>query len=148
MSTSLKLAGDTFVAYQPLEPLIQQIDPSVSFTIRAYRQALEGYQKSIPATEGGTRRKLEAIQVQQDAIVKAVEEGLSPEAIFAKVGDVTYMDNVFAKNVTDAYRARAFRAQEALLNALRANSEKIATHLDNGVPEHVDVDGIREIVGL
>lgn len=127
----IKIGAEEWIDGEGFQLLNQAITPELTESIEAYRQTIRHYVDAYGAREDGTTRRKAAVAAQDQAIAKAIEDGLSPQQVFDRVGaDPVWMPNNFAVKISDLYGVKAKRARKHLLSILRSNSDKIITWLE------------------
>ena len=127
----LTIGAEEWIEPEGFQLLNQKINPEVTLAIEDYRKLFDHYATAYGAREDGTSRRKAAVAAQDAAITKAIEDGLSPEQIFERVGaDPVWMPNNFAVKISDLYGVKAKRARKHLLSVLKSNRDKIEAECD------------------
>ena len=127
----LTIGSEEWVDPEGFRMLSQAITPEVTLAVEDYRKLFGYYATAYGAREGGTTRRKAAVQAQDQAIARAIEDGLSPEQIFERVGDdPVWMSNNFAVKISGLYGGKAKRARKHLLSVLKTNHKAIVAYLE------------------
>lgn len=127
----IKIGSEEWIEPEGFQLLNQAINPELTESIEAYRQVIRHYIDAYGARDRGTTRRIEAIAAQDRAIAEAIEDGLSPQQVFDRVGaDPAWMPNNFAVKISDLYAVKAKAARRHLLSVLKSNRDKIEAECD------------------